>query len=127
MQGTILLFGFEDLASIAAVGGVAERFGVQLRPVMRAEYSKPLGVLAGLVKEKSEASSYMGTTLGGRMMVFCGLEDRMDDLLDAVRQAGIGPDCLKAVLTAHNKTWNAVQLYGELEQEHQAMRRMQKR
>ena len=123
MSGTILLFGFEDLPSIAAVGGVAERFGVQMRPVMRAEYSKTLGVLAGVVKEKTAPAPYPGTTLGGRMLVFCGLEDKLDDLLTALRQAGIGPDCLKAVLTAHNKGWNAVQLFGELHSEHQAMSR----
>ena len=39
----------------------------------------------------------------------------------ALRQAGLDTDCLKAVLTAHNRGWNAVQLYGELLREHRAM------
>ena len=39
----------------------------------------------------------------------------------ALRQAGIGRDCLKAVLTPHNRTWTAVKLYQELLREHQAM------
>ncbi len=42
-------------------------------------------------------------------------------LLPALRQAGIGRDCLKAVLTPHNRTWTAVKLYQELLREHQAM------
>ncbi len=122
MKGTILLFGFEDLPSIAAAGGVAERFGAQLRPVMRSEYNTALGVLAGVSKSRGTALPYAGGPLGGRMMVFCGLEKQLDDILAAVRQAGIGPECLKAVLTANNQNWNAVTLYGELWSEHQAMR-----
>ena len=120
MKGTIFLFGFEELPAIAAVGGVAEQFGAQLRPVMRSEYNTTLGVLAGLDKARLTAP-YAGGPLGGRMLVFCGLEDRLDGILGALRQAGIGQECLKAVLTAHNRSWNAVALYSELWSEHQAM------
>ena len=123
MSGKILLFGFEDLPSILSVGSVAQRFGVDMVPVQRADYSKTLGVLAGVTRAKSTPAPYSGTTLGGRMLVFCDLEAQLDDLLTAIRQAGIGPECLKAVLTAHNQNWTAVQLYGELHSEHQAMNR----
>ena len=57
----------------------------------------------------------------GAGVVLCGLEDQVDCLLPALRQAGIGRDCLKAVLTPHNRTWTAVKLYQELLREHQAM------
>ena len=120
-KGTMLLFGFDDLPSIAAMGGVADRFGVQLRPVLRAEYNKTLGVLAGVSKAKTEPLPYAGGPLGGRMLVFCGLDARLDELLAAVRQAGVGPDCLKAVLTEHNRNWNALALYAELWDEHRSL------
>ena len=120
---TILLFGFDDLPSIAAMGGVADRFGAQLRPVLRAEYNKTLGVLAGVQKAKSEPLPYAGGPLGGRMLVFCGLEAQLDELLPAIRQAGIGPECLKAVLTEHNRAWNVLALYAELWDEHQTLSR----
>ena len=55
------------------------------------------------------------------MMVLCGVEDQMDTLLSALRLAGVGTECLKAVLTAHNRNWDAVRLYSELMREHQAM------
>ena len=45
----------------------------------------------------------------------------MDGLLPALRSAGAGPDCLKAVLTPHNRTWNAVTLYTELARERRAI------
>lgn len=121
MNGTILLFGFEDLPSIAAMGGVAERFGARVVPVLRTEYNKPLGVLAGMSPAKTALLPYAGGPLGGRMMVFCGLEEQLDVLLPAVRKAGVGPECLKAVLTVHNRDWNAVALYAELLEEHRTL------
>ncbi len=121
MSGTILLFGFEDLPSIAAMGGVAERFGARVVPVLRTEYNKPLGVLAGVTPAGTTYQPYAGGSLGGRMLVFCGLEEQLDALLPAVRKAGAGPECLKAVLTPHNRDWNAVALYAELLSEHRAM------
>ena len=42
-------------------------------------------------------------------------------LLPALNRAGAGPECLKAVLTAHNRTWDPVKLYRELQRERQAM------
>ena len=121
MDGKILLFGFEDLPSIAAIGGVAERFGAGVVPVLRTEYNKPLGVLAGVSPASTTPLPYAGGPLGGRMMVFCGLEDQLDMILPAVRKAGVGPECLKAVLTAHNRDWNAVALYAELLEEHRTL------
>lgn len=121
MNGTILLFGFDDLPSIAAVGGVAERFGARVVPVLRTEYNKPLGVLAGVSQAKTTYLPYAGGPLGGQMMVFCGLEEQLDVVLPAVRQVGVGTECLKAVLTVHNRDWNAVALYAELLNEHRSL------
>ena len=106
MSRKLLLFGFEELPTILAAAAAAGPFGAEVVPVARQDYNKPLAVLAGL---------------GGRMVVLCGLEDQVDCLLPALSQAGIGRDCLKAVLTPHNRTWTAVKLYQELLREHQAM------
>lgn len=54
-------------------------------------------------------------------MVLCGLEGQVLALLPALARAGAGPDCLKAVLTPHNRGWNALRLYGELIRERQAL------
>ena len=121
MSGRLLLFGFEELPTILAAAAAAGPFEAEVVPVARQDYNKPLAVLAGLDDDSGTLLPFNGGPLGGRMVVFCGLEDRMDSLLPALRQAGIGPDCLKAVLTAHNRGWNALQLYQELLREHQAM------
>ena len=57
------------------------------------------------------------------MLVFCDLEDQLDALLPALRKAGAGPDCLKAVLTPANKSWSALKLFAELQLEHQAFQK----
>ena len=121
MSGKLLLFGFEELPTIMAAAAAAGPFGAEVVPVARQDYNKPLAVLAGLDDDPGTLLPFTGGPLGGRMVVFCGLEDQMDALLPALRQAGIGPDCLKAVLTPHNRTWNAIKLHEELLREHQAM------
>lgn len=119
MSGRILLFGFEELPAIAAVSAAAEPFGAEVIPVARRDYGRPLAALAGL--EEAPGISYAGGPLGGRMMVLCGLEERLAALLPALARAGAGPDCLKAVLTSHNQTWNALRLFGELSRERMAL------
>ena len=121
MSGKLLLFDFEELPTILAAAAAAGPFGAEVVPVARQDYNKPLAVLAGLDDDPGTLLPFTGGPLGGRMVVFCGLEDQMDALLPALRQAGIGPDCLKAVLTPHNRTWNAIKLHEELLREHQAM------
>lgn len=121
MSGKILLFGFEDLPAILAVSGAAEPFGVEVVPVARADYNRSVAALAGLGGDAGSPVPYAGGPLGGRMMVLCGLEDRIEMLLPALARVGAGPECLKAVLTPHNRDWSALKLYGELFRERQAL------
>lgn len=122
MSGKILLFGFESLLNILAVEAAVKPFDVELVPVGRTDYHKSLAVLSGLDTAAGHVPAYTGGPLGGRMMVLCGLEDQLDELLPVLNQAGAGPECLKAILTAHNRTWNPVTLYGELCRERRAIR-----
>lgn len=121
MSGKLLLFGFESLLQILALEAAVKPFGAELVPVARTDYNKTLAVLAGLDAAPGPVQPYAGGTLGGRMIVLCGLEEQLDALLPVLAKAGAGPDCLKAVLTAHNRSWNAVTLYAELLRERQAI------
>jgi hypothetical protein len=121
MSGKLLLFGFDSLLNILALETAVKPFGVELVPVGRSDYNKPLAVLAGMDASSGAMLPYAGGTLGERMIVLCGLEDRLDALLPVLKQAGMGPECLKAVLTPHNRGWSAVQLHGELVRERQAI------
>lgn len=123
MKGTILLFGFDSLLHILSLGSALSPLDVEVVPVARGDYNKALGVLAGLDAEAAPSLPYAGGTLGGRMVVLCGLEDRLEPVLQALNQAGAGPDCLRAVLTPHNRNWNALKLYGELARERASLGR----
>ena len=116
MKETLLLFGFDTLPEILPVHGAMAPFGVEVVAVPRRDYLLPLEkLLAG------EHGVYAGGPLGGRMAVLCNIAQR-DAVLDALRAAGVGTDCLKAILTAHNRKWSAVQLYGELQRERESFR-----
>lgn len=121
MSGKLLLFGFDTLPAILAVEAAAGPLGAEIVPVARTDYNKPLAVLAGLDVAPGPVQPYAGGTLGGRMIVLCDMEAQLDALLPALSRAGAGPDCLKAVLTPHNRGWNAVTLYTELLRERQAL------
>lgn len=121
MSGKLLLFGFESLLQILALEAAVSPFGAELVPVARTDYNKTLAVLAGLDTAPGPVQPYAGGTLGGRMIVLCGLDGQLDALLPALSKAGAGPDCLKAVLTLHNRSWNAVTLYAELLRERRAI------
>ena len=127
MNGKLLLFGFDTLPAILAVSAAAGPFGAEVVPVAKTDYNKPLSVLAGLDTAPGPMAPYAGNALGGRMIVLCGLEDRLDALLPELGKAGAGPDCLKAVLTVHNRSWNALALFAELNREHRAIREQEKR
>ena len=110
MSGKLLLFGFDSLLNVLALEAAVGSLGVELVPVARTDYNKTLAVLAGL-----------DAAPGPVMIVFCDLEDQLDTLLPALRKAGAGPECLKAVLTPTNRGWSALTLYAELQRERQAM------
>ena len=55
------------------------------------------------------------------MVVLCGLDRKLEELLPALARAGAGPDCLKAVLTPYNRGWTPIRLHAELLRERQAM------
>jgi len=124
MSGKILLFGFDSLMNVLAREAAVKPFGVELVPVARPDYHKTLGVLAGLDTAAEAPLPYQGGPLGGRMLVLCNLKDKLDVLLPVLRQSGAGPECLKAVLTEHNRRWTPMALHGELLREQDEMRRL---
>ena len=121
----ILMFEFNSLIAGLAVDRAVAPFGAEVVPVARKNYNKTLEDLidewSDVYDEDAELEDYTGAPLDGRMLVFCEMDEELGDVLAALREAGIGSDCLKAVLTEHNREWDAVKLYGALRREHLKM------
>ena len=123
----VLMFEFNSLLAGLTVDRAVAPFGVEVVPVARKNYNKPLEDLidewSDVYAEDAENEDYTGAPLGGQMLVFCEMEQELNDVLAALRASGVGRDCLKAVLTDHNRAWDAVKLYGELQREHLQMQK----
>ena len=128
MNGKVLIFEFNTLLGALEVDRAMAPLDVAVVPVPRKHYNKPLEEVidewSEIYDEDAEPDDYTGGPLGGRMVVLCELEDKLDDVLAALREAGIGAETLKAVLTETNAAWNAVELYAELQREREEFRKM---
>ena len=124
MSGKLLIYEFNSLPAALAVDRAVAPFDLEVIPVARKNYNKLLEDLidpwSDVYDEDAETEDYTGPALGGQMIVLCEVE-QLDPVLTALREAGVGANCLKAVLTAHNREWDSVKLYHELQQERKVM------
>lgn len=130
MSGKVLIFEFSKLLTALEVHRAMEPLEVEVMPVSRKHYNKSLEDIldpwSEIYDEDAEPDDYTGGPLGGQMMVLCDLGDKLDEVLAALRGAGIGAETLKAVLTETNAGWNAVELYRELQREREEFRKLRK-
>ena len=105
MKPTILLINFQDQQKLRKLKMALLPFKLRIKTIEPQDYSQPIGYLAG-VKEISQVQIPAGIT--GNLF---------DQVLYTLRKAGTPVD-YKAVLTEHNQNWNCMQLYKELEKEH---------
>ena len=79
--------------------------------------------LAGIAISGKSSGAAIGC-FDDEMLVMCHmLSDQLDAFLRAMRECGMPPIALKAVLTPTNVTWNSLTLHDELSREHDAMQR----
>ena len=98
------------------------RMGMRARVVDKADYGKPVGLLAGLKDVTVEDPDAEVSDFSDEMMVMRGFtERRLDLFLQSMRREGIERIDYKAILTPVNSRWNSWQLYQELKKEHEQM------
>lgn len=122
MKPTILLINFKDQQKLRKLKMALLPFKIRLKTVESQDYCQPVGYLAGVKKiSKAEIPSALipQEQLEKEMLVIAGITGNLfDQVLFTLRKAGTPVD-YKAVLTEHNQSWSCIQLYKELEKEHQ--------
>lgn len=121
MKATILLINFKDQQKLRKLKMALLPFKIRLKTVEPQDYCQPVGYLAG-IKEISRAEIPAALIpqeqMEKEMLVIAGITGNLfDQILFTLRKAGTPVD-YKAVLTEHNRNWNCLQLYKELEKEH---------
>ena len=122
MKETILLFNPPEKDQLLKVEMALFPLHIRLKKVPLADYSQPLGYLAGIKEMKPSDEPYAGPELPGTLFVFCFLSDnRLNQVLAALRKSGAGPFPYKAILTPTNSEWTAPECFDEIKKEHEAM------
>ena len=95
------------------------RLKLRVRAVSPEEYALPVGALAGMLPPHPTEHSGV---FADEMLVFVNFDGAMlNRFLGEIRAARIPGVALKAVLTPTNMYWSSVQLYDEIQKEHEAM------
>lgn len=121
MKETILLFHVEDKTLKSGIEQALFPFHIRVKKVPLSDYCKPLGILAGIIKEEQTTEPYFGQELDAPMMIFVGISDgKLDSILQSLRSRKVRLP-YKAVLTPTNALWTPLKCFEELRREHEAM------
>ena len=115
-----LLYNLKNSDSGRKLKMIFLQMKVRIRSVDSSLYLRSVGSLAGVRDCAPGEEQYEGEGFSEPMLLLRGFSDGLlNMLLAAMRRAGISIP-LKAVLTAENQTWNSLELYQELQKEHEA-------
>ncbi len=123
MKETILLYNFSDADRLKKAQRALMPLGLRIKKVDREDYLQPVGYLAGKKDIEPVDAVYDGDEFAEEMIVMAGLSSKkIDNVIAALRKAGVGRIDYKAVLTDTNEHWDSVRLYNEISGEHEALR-----
>ena len=122
MKETILLFNAPEKEALLKIEMALFPLHIRIKRISRDDYNQPLGFLAGIKDAEPAQGRYEGPELPAPMFLFCFLsENRLNQVLAALRRSGAGPFPYKAVLTPTNSSWTAPHCFQEIRREHEAL------
>lgn len=122
MRESVLLMNFKDKKQLKGIQMTAFLLKLKIRVIEEKDFLQPIGYLAGVEGIDSSGQVFEGTGPAKEIMVFAGVSDaKLQSMLEMMRKNGIRRVDHKAVLTPTNAQWNVLELYEELDKEHQAM------
>jgi hypothetical protein len=127
MRETVLYYAPEDKAYASVMRGVLAQMGIRVKNLTPERCVQRIGFLAGMegCEKREVAAGYekYAPVMGQELLIFCGLtEERLDEVLESLKNAGVPKIDLKAVVTPTNAEWTVYQLYEQLLSEHGRMK-----
>ena len=116
-----------NASKAAKLKGVLVQMGIRIKNISPEQADQKIGYLAGYDgyeenTDSRENGEEVHPAIEEEMLVMKNFTSRrIDELLAALRKAGVPKIALKAVVTETNCNWTFYALYEELKKEHEAM------
>lgn len=149
MREVVLYYAPENAAYVGLIKGVLVQMGIKIKNLTPGRCEKKIGHLAGLDGFEDEAAEGCApkdnvlegdtmergvvTKIGQQaspraineeLLVLCGFtEERLDQLLEKLKKAGVPRSVMKAIVTRSNAHWTVYELYGHLVEERKQIER----
>lgn len=122
MKESILLFHAPEKKELLKIQKALFPLHIRVRTISKEQYQQPIGLLAGMKDLTPKEESSENAELPAPLFVFCFLsEQKLDQVLLALRRCGSGPYPYKAILTPTNCEWDAYTCFKEIKKEHEKM------
>ena len=120
IKGTVLYYTPERSERTTKLKSIFVRQGLRIRNIQKEEFNETVGYLAGIKGYEKTDQSQEEREIPVEVLVMKGFTSRqIDDLLLAIRKAGLSKIDLKAIITDQNAGWTFFQLYEEIKKEHE--------
>lgn len=125
----ILYYNPQPSSKVIKLKGVLVRMGIRIRNVGPEQVMETVGALAGLAgfekvgNLEEQGNENPAKVIPEEVLVMHGFTSRrIDELLAALRKAGVPKVELKAIITPTNASWTFYHLYEEIKEEHERMK-----
>lgn len=120
IKGTVLYYTPERSERTTKLKSIFVRQGLRIRNIQKEEFNETVGYLAGIKGYEKTDQSQEEREIPVEVLVMKGFTSRqIDDLLLAIRKAGLSKIDLKAIITDQNAGWTFFRLYEEIKKEHE--------
>lgn len=130
MKEIVLYYAPEHSAHVGLIKGVLTQMGIKIKNLTPGRWGRRIGYLAGMEGFEdgpgkgynTETALDLPMTIKEELLVLCGLSDeKLDELLERLKKAGVPGTVLKAIVTETNARWTVYELYSHLLEERRQM------
>ena len=123
MKEMVLYYAPDNTPHTSLLRGVMAQMGVKVKNLTPERCIQRIGFLVGMdgakKREGSDGFQKYAPEMNEEMLVIAGFtEERLEELLDKLKKAGVPKINLKAIVTETNADWTVYQLYEQLKEEH---------